>query len=160
MLRVAWIFSLFLLALVLGVSYSHLLQWVPKETLPANDFLTIHQVLLKQYRMGIGWMEGIAAIAVCSVAYLMRQNLRRFVLSLVTLLCLLFMIWIWAVQINPINVAVNSWSATSLPANWETVRSSWHQFHAIRFALAVVAFGTFTWAALDRRKPNPSLPTS
>lgn len=165
MLRIAWIISLFLLALVLGVSYSHLLQWVPEETLPAADFLTIHQVLLEQHKMGIGWLESIGAIAVCYVAYQMRQNLRRFVLALIALLCILFMIWIWAVQINPINIAVNSWSTTSIPTNWESIRSSWHQFHALRFFLAVLAFGTFAWAALDRSRssstsPNSSLPTS
>lgn len=152
MLKMARFFSLFLLALLLGTSYSHLLQWAPKANLPAEDFLSIHQVLLSQYGVGIGWIEGLAAIVIGFVAFLLRCAPRQFALTLIACLCLVAMILIWAIWINPINTTVNSWSTASIPADWQSIRSAWHQLHATRFALAVIAFGTFLWASLVRKK--------
>src|SRR5712664_974834 len=49
--------STFLLGLVTGVSFSHLLQRGPKKTLPAAQFLAVQQVLLRNYGRAIGGLE-------------------------------------------------------------------------------------------------------
>ena len=49
--------SIFLLGLVSGVSFSHLLQRGPKKTLPAAHFLAVQQVLLRNYGPAIGGLE-------------------------------------------------------------------------------------------------------
>ena len=41
--------SIFLLGLVSGDSFSHLLQRGPKATLPGVQFLAVQQVLLRNY---------------------------------------------------------------------------------------------------------------
>lgn len=157
MLRSASLVSLLLLGLALGVSYSHLLQLAPKATLPASDFLTIHQVLLSQYGIGIGWIEGLAAISLGFVSFLARHNKQYLRLTLISLLCVAAMIIIWAIWIRPINAAVDSWTTVSLPDNWQNARNAWHTFHAIRFILAVVAFGTFAWAVTSKRSSDRKL---
>lgn len=154
MLKIARSVSLFLLALALGVSFSHLLQWGPKATLSASDFLIVQQVLLRRYGAVIGWVEGLAVVAVGFVAFLVRVNKRLLALSLAALICTVAMIAVWAIWIEPINAAVNSWSPTSLPDHWQHARDSWHRLHAIRSAQSVLAFGLFIWAALDGTVPG------
>jgi hypothetical protein len=88
------------------------------------------------------------------VAFLVRTKLRQLSLTLLSLLCLIAMVLIWVIWINPINTAVDSWSVGSIPQNWQNVRDSWHQFHAIRFALATLAFGTFAGAAIMQKEPS------
>jgi hypothetical protein len=49
--------SVFLLGLVTGVSFSHLLQRGPKTTLSSLQFLAVQQVLLRNYGPAIGGLE-------------------------------------------------------------------------------------------------------
>ena len=53
--------SIFLLGLVSGVSFSHLLQRGPKATLSGVQFLAVQQVLLRNYGRVIGSLE-VAAL--------------------------------------------------------------------------------------------------
>ena len=55
--------SVFLLGLVSGVSFSHLLQRGPKATLPGPQFLAVQQVLLRNYGRVI---RGLEIAALCS----------------------------------------------------------------------------------------------
>jgi hypothetical protein len=145
-LRIASLTSLLFLGLALGVSYSHLLQAGPKATLPAKDFLTIQQILLSRYGAGVGWVEGLAALSLGLVAFLGRGSRRYFSLAVTALACVVVMIAIWAIGINPINAEVKSWTPSSVPDEWRNARDSWHELHAIRFALAVVAISAFGWS--------------
>lgn len=148
MWRITTLVSLFLLALALGVSFSHLLQAGPKATLPVSDFLTIQQVLLRRYGLGVGLVEGGTVVAVAITAFSVRHEPRQLHLTVVTLVCLLAMIAIWAIAINPINAQINSWSAATVPENWRDARDSWHRLHAMRFGLAAIAFAAFGWSAV------------
>ncbi len=62
--------SLFLLGIVSGVSFSHLLQRGPKATLPGAQFLAVQQVLLRNYGSAIGALEIAAflSLRLCSIA--------------------------------------------------------------------------------------------
>lgn len=93
-MRVTRLLALFLLALALGVSFSHVLQWGPKASLPVSDFLTIQQVLLSQYGAVLGWVAGLALVALGTVAYLVRGNKRQLGLTVVALVCVVAMIGI------------------------------------------------------------------
>ena len=149
MRRIATVTSLFLLALALGVSFSHLLQAAPKATLPAADFLTIHQVLLSRYGLGVGLVESLALVATAAMSFLVRHEAQRFRLTVVAGACVLVMIVIWAVWINPINAQVNAWSVTTIPDDWGEARDSWHRLHTVRFALAAIAFVALSWATVQ-----------
>lgn len=61
----AWVgfVSVFLLGLISGVSFSHLLQFGPKKTLPPAQFLAVQQVLLRNYGAAIGGLEVAALIS-------------------------------------------------------------------------------------------------
>ena len=148
MLKIASLVSLFFLAVALGVSFSHLLQAGPKATLSAEDFLMVQQVLISRYGIGVGLVESLAVLSLGVAAFLAREMRPRFLLTLAALGCVLAMIAIWAIWINPINQTVNSWSASTVPADWPTTRDLWHRLHALRLLLAAVALGVFTWGTL------------
>ena len=132
--------SVFLLGLVTGVSFSHLLQRGPKKTLPPAQFLAIQQVLLRNYGPAIGGLEMAALFSTMAMAIVAGREPVVRVLATLASACVLIIVIIWAVWINPINQAVNSWTSESLPPNWATFRDRWHFLHAIRLVLSAVAF--------------------
>jgi uncharacterized membrane protein len=138
----AWVgfVSVLLLGLVSGVSFSHLLQFGPKKTLPPVQFLTVQQVLFRNYGAAMGGLEVAALISTLAWAVIIWAKPVAPVLVSAASACVLAMVIIWAVWINPINKTVNSWRPESVPSNWADFRDRWHLLHAVRFILSVVAF--------------------
>jgi hypothetical protein len=101
MLALVEFLSTFLLGLVSGVSFSHLLQRGPKKTLPAPQFLAIQQVLLRNYGPVIGGLEVAAFFSTSTMAiFAGGEPVVRALASLASA-CVLVMVLIWAVWINP-----------------------------------------------------------
>jgi hypothetical protein len=132
--------SIFLLGLVTGVSFSHLLQRGPKKTLSAAQFLAVQQVLLRNYGPAIGALEMAALFTTLTMAMVARGKPVVPILATLAYACVLIMVTIWMVWINRINKTVNSWTPDSLPSNWAEYRDRWHFLHAIRFVLSAIAF--------------------
>jgi anthrone oxygenase-like protein len=86
----------------------------------------------------IGALEIAAFLSTLGMALVTRSQPRVAVLGTGASICLLLMIW--AVWINPINNAVNSWTPESLPQNWADFRERWHLLHAVRLLLSAAAF--------------------
>jgi hypothetical protein len=140
----AWVgfVSVFLLGLISGVSFSHLLQFGPKKTLPPAQFLAVQQVLLRNYGAAIGGLEVAALISTLAWAVVSWAKPVAPILVTVASACALVMVIIWAVLIDPINKTVNSWRPESVPSNWADFRNRWHRLHLVRFILSVVAFNS------------------
>jgi hypothetical protein len=96
--------SIFLLGLVTGVSLSHFLQRGPKKTLTAAQFLAVQQVLFRNYGPIVGGLEVAALISTLITAFAGWGKPLVRVGVLLALACVLVMILIWAVWINPINM--------------------------------------------------------
>jgi len=107
--------TLLLMALVTGVSFSHLLQRGPKAQLSGSQFLAVQQILLRNYGAVVDGLEASAfVLALALVVVVHARPLLRY-LAGGTAVCLALMIGIWAGWINPINKTVNSWTPDSLP---------------------------------------------
>jgi hypothetical protein len=133
--------SLLLLGLATGVSFSHLLQRGPKATLSGAQFLAVQQVLLRNYGAAIGGLEVAALLSTLALAVLTWREPVKSLLAMLACGCVVLMVTIWAVWINPINKLVNSWTPERLPANWTGFRDRWHALHTVRLVLSAVAFG-------------------
>jgi hypothetical protein len=131
--------SVFLLGIVSGVSFSHLLQRGPKAALSGPQFLAAQQVLLRNYGPAIGGLEVAGLSFTLAMAIVTRGEGPLPLLAILASSCVLLMMIIWAVWINPINKTVNSWTPESLPASWANLRDRWHILHAIRLVLSAVA---------------------
>ena len=140
--------SVFLLGLVTGISFSHLLQRGPKKTLPPAQFLAVQQVLIRNYGPVVGGLELTAFVAALAWAIVRWDQPVVRMLALIASACLAAMVAVWAVWINPINRTVNSWTPESIPSEWPDFRERWHMLHTIRLALSAIAFSAAIAASL------------
>ena len=142
--------TLLLMALVTGVSFSHLLQRGPKAELPGPQFLAVQQVLLRNYGLAVGALEATALVFALALAVLVRARSSLLYLAGGAATSLALMIVIWAVWINPINKTVNSWAGESLPPDWPEFRDRWHTLHAVRLILGLLGLSALIALALLR----------
>jgi hypothetical protein len=155
MLEILAFFDLFLMALITGISFSHLLQRGPKSELPGPQFLAVQQILLRHYGAVVGGLEVTAFLLALLLAVFVRARPELFYLAAGAAACLALMIAIWAMWINGINKTVNSWTRDSLPANWGEFRDRWHALHAARLALGLIGLGALIILALRLGCPPP-----
>jgi hypothetical protein len=147
--------ALFLMALIAGVSFSHLLQRGPKAELPGPHFLAVQQRLLRNYGAVVGGLEVAALVAALTLAGSLRAQPALRFLAGGAATCLALMIGIWVGWINRINQTVNGWTPESLPANWGAYRDRWHTLHAVRLLLALVGLGALITLALRLGPSSP-----
>jgi hypothetical protein len=141
--------SVFLLGLVTGISFSHLLQRGPKKTLPPAQFLAVQQVLIRNYGPVVGGLELAALVATLAMGIVGWNQATVRTLAILASACLLAMVMIWAVWINPINKTVNSWTPESIPSEWTRFRDRWHALHTIRLLLAATGFAAVIRSSLS-----------
>lgn len=152
LLKTARFIALILLALALGVSFSHVLQAGPKATLAGFFFLDIHHVLLSHYGAVMGVIEVAAFLTILLALALVRRERPTFVATLVAAVAVGAMLLVRAVLVYPINQEVAAWTPVTLPADWERYRERWHLWHAVRTGFALVGFGAFAVSLLFEKK--------
>ena len=56
---------------------------------------------------------------------------------------------------QPVNVAVASWTPTSMPSDWASYRTRWEAGHAIAAMLSVVSLTALATAYVKERQAAP-----
>jgi hypothetical protein len=130
--------TLLLMALVTGVSFSHLVQRGREAQLSGPQFLAVQQILLRNYGTVVGGLEASALVCALVLVVVVHARPLLFYLAGGPAVCLALMIGIWAGWINPINKNVNSWTPESLPPDWAEFRDRWHALHTLRLILSLV----------------------
>lgn len=72
------------------------------------------------------------------ILWLSRIKTLRFYLTLVALLMLVTAYIVWGVFIEPINTAIDTWTASSFPDDWMLSRDRWYLFHVVRLVLLTI----------------------
>jgi hypothetical protein len=147
-LKVVQFLALALTALALVPSGAHLFELANKMSLGAEQYFIVQSI----YR---GWnLFGIvligALIANLVLALLLRGQGVPFALALFGFFCLaltlvVFFIWTYAA-----NQATNNW--TTIPDNWEELRTQWEYSHAANAVVTFAAFCSVTLSSLMARK--------
>ena len=140
--------SLLLTALAAGVVLSHVMSRAGKITLPGPLFITVQNALYRNWGKKVGVVEIGAFLSTLIVVFLVWGKGPIFALSLAGLLCLVGMMLLWAVFINPINARVRASTSECLPADWALLRDRWHRLHAIRAIFAIIGLSTLVSAVL------------
>lgn len=127
--------SLLLTALALAPAMAHLLELPNKINLAAGDYLIVQQIYRGWALLGIvlfaALISNIAlAISVC------RENM-AFILTLITVLCIVLSLIIFFTFTYPANQQTGNW--TTLPANWLELRTQWEYSHAVNAGLYLIA---------------------
>ena len=129
---------------------AHVLELPSKLTLDGPLWLAIQQHLYRGWGAAFGPVE-IAVLVLTGVllADSWRTGTRR--PYIIAVVCYAAMIAVFFIFNAPVNEALNGWTATTLPTDWDAYRLRWEVGHAIAAALSVIAFVTL----LRQRVRNP-----
>jgi hypothetical protein len=136
--------AIILAALSLVPAGAHLFALPGKIDLGAEEYLTVQQI----YR---GWalfgMVMVAAIVSAGVlAYLVRSQRLVMLLAVAGGLLIAATLVTFFIFIFPANQATENW--TTLPANWEELRTRWEYTHATNAVVTFVALAALVLSAL------------
>jgi hypothetical protein len=157
--------TLFFVALLMGSTFSHLLEMPAKMAASAELWLTFQQTLYHNFSTLGGVVEIGAIFSTLVLILLSRRHPTAFYLSGVAILSLstaFFVVWI--LFTNEVNIETAKWTARIIPPDWADWRTQWEASHAVRCALHVMAFGALaasflsevpTDEKIEKRKSRP-----
>jgi hypothetical protein len=146
----AQFFALLTVSLQVGVSYSHLMQFVGKTQLPIEVFIAVQTTLI-QYKLGLGIVEIGAFLLLGLMLYWSRSQavMVGWIVGAIALLAAAQVLW--AVAIEPINIAIDTWTLAAYPPDWEDYRRRWHLLHLTRLILLTLGWGSLTSNLLSQK---------
>jgi hypothetical protein len=150
------IVTLTLVALVLGTSFAHVLQWPAKLQYDGALYTQLHTSLYRYWGppSATGYMEPAAILAVLVLAILVRDYrpaLQLVAVAAGVLLLAFPVVFFW--RVAPSNAAF--WAAArsgTIPARWTVWRDRWETGHALRFILHLTAFALLAAAVTGRKR--------
>ena len=143
MLRILRVVTVTLVALVLGMSFAHVLEWPAKLAYEAALYIRLQTSLYAQFGPpgAGGFVEPSAILATLALAVAVRRRRALpFVAGAAVALLLAFpVVFFWLVA--PANDAFRAAASTGvIPTDWAAWRDRWEWGHALRFGLHLVAF--------------------
>jgi hypothetical protein len=143
--------TLILVALWMGLEFSHTLELPPKMQYNGQLYVTVQNTLYQYFGApGPGAIVTLGAL-VSAIALLLLVRKRRPAVywTLIGTLCLAFafpVVYFW--QIEPVNVVFRQATPESLPANWAQLRQQWEYAHLTNFVLTLFSFSTLLISVL------------
>jgi len=141
---------LMLLMLTTGVFWGTWLSLARSmEAFSASEFIHIGKVIIGN----VAWPMRIMMIAavLLQVIYLWSyppQKSRGFFISVKAFVLYAAVFTITLAILVPIDNEIKTWTAGSVPSNWEAIRDRWKLFHAIRTFLSLASMGSFASSLL------------
>jgi len=158
MSRTVHVVALALVALLLGTSFAHVLEWPAKLAYDAPLYVRLQTSLYAQWGPpGIGgFLEPAAILAAVVLAVAARRRPAfPYAGAAVALLLLAFpIVFFW--RVAPANEAFRAAAASGvIPADWTAWRDRWETGHVARFGLHLAAFLLLAAAprAASRERP-------
>lgn len=142
-LRAHRLLALALLIVTFVMVASHPLELWGKLRLDGPTWLAVHHNLYVAFGPVAALTEPGALIALGTLSWRERRRGWRWTPSALAGAAVGLGLAVWAGFTHPANQTLNAWTATSLPADWTSVRTRWETSHAVHatliaFALAVL----------------------
>jgi hypothetical protein len=153
--RLWFLLTVLLSALLLGTTFAHVLEMPAKLHYNGIEWMRLQDTLYVAFAKIGGAVEIGAIVAAGVLAFMLRENRAALMLSLFGGLCLavaFFGIWIFIT--NVANAEVAKWTPQSIPTDWSQWRRRWDYSHAVRFVLQLVALGALISALLVTNAPR------
>ncbi|MFZ0216340.1 MAG: hypothetical protein WAM30_10430 [Candidatus Dormiibacterota bacterium] len=141
---------LVLLGLLAGVELTHVLEWPAKTQLPGPEWLAVQNHLYGGYATfgAVAELLILAVSVVLAIGLLVVRDRQGWVFCAVAV-AIAAMLTVFALGLQPLNIALSHLSPTALPADWTQLRDRWSAYHTVCFALAFAAFaivlGEVSW---------------
>ncbi len=152
-LRLVQFLAVVLMGVQLGVSYAHFMQMPGKLLLPLDCYILVQNQVIS-YRVKLAFIEIPSLVSTALATILIRRQRLVFWLTLIGLVCMILMLLIWALFIQPINHQIDGWTPATAPSNWTNLRYQWHFYHLVRLGIASLGMAALTLSLLfGRAKP-------
>lgn len=151
MLIRAWRFvTILLTALLMGMTFSHVLEMPAKMQYDPGLYL----VLQRSLYVAFGWPYlgafvelGAVIVAVVLVLLVRKEGLARS-LTLFGAVCLVAGLVVYFMFIEPANTALRAMTIQAPPHDWDAWRRQWEYGHGVHFALHLIGFSALVLSAL------------
>ncbi len=154
-LRIVRFASLFLVALILGLAFCHVMEIPGKLRLSGPDWLTVQHTLYIAFGVPLGAGLELASIALCwLLVVLVRGRRPAYGWALAAAVSVTAGLVGWFLLVSPMNAVLNAWTAETLPPVWTDVRDRWELGHALHAAFFAVGFASLLVAILAETPPS------
>ncbi|WP_295811989.1 anthrone oxygenase family protein [uncultured Nitratireductor sp.] len=145
--------TLVLTALLLGTTFAHTLEALPKLDYGQEMWVVLQQTLYRYYAVIGGPVELGAILSASILAFLVRGQRMPFLAAAAGTACLAVAFFgVWLLVTRDVNAQVLAWPADSIPADWADLRLKWEASHIARFVLHLTGFVLLLVAALRVRR--------
>ena len=149
-----------LVALSMGMAFSHLLEMPAKMNYSAALWLKLLQTLYWGYGTIGAVIEVGAVVASVVLVFMVRHHKKSVCMDTIIsgVLCMVAAHAAWWIWVRPVNAILMPLTPKTLPANWMALRNQWEYTHAARAILQIIALGSLVLSILvddlDKRIPG------
>ncbi len=154
LLKLLFLLTLVLSALLLGTTFAHTLEMPAKLQYDGPLWTRLQQSLYPAFAWIGGPVELGAIGSATALAFVLRHDPGPFLLTATAALCLAIAFFgIWIFVTNAANAEIANWSQHSVPADWSEWRRQWDCSYAARFVLQLAGFIALIVALLVMAQP-------
>lgn len=154
-IKILNLFSLFLLMLITGVFWGTWFTMTRSiESFTSEEFIHIGKVIIQNVAvpMRIIVPSGIL-LMVLSLVFYKNKRAPAFYTGLTSLILLVLVLLITLLVLVPIDNQIKEWSTANLPQNWQDIRSTWKEYHALRTFASLASFAFFSYFIITGLEP-------
>ncbi len=149
--------TLILVALFMGLEFSHALELPAKMQYESSLYVTLQNTLYQYFGApGPGALITIGMLlAVALLTFFVRKRRQAFYWTLLGTICLaLAFPVVFFLFIEPVNVVIEHATPQSIPSDWIRLRNQWEYAHAANFVLSLIGFSALLISVLVETSTN------
>jgi len=153
-LRIAEFTSLVLTSLVMGVFWGTWFTLTRSiHDFPPSEFVHIGKTIIANVAIPMSIIMPATLLFMLITILLSRQvNGFSFYLYILSFVLMVITLIITVAVEVPIDNQIKTWTATTMPSNWESLRQRWDVFHTVRTFTSIASFVFLGWGIINRIK--------
>ena len=152
--RLIYFAALFLLMLITGVFWGTWFTLTRSlENFSANEFIHMGKVIISNVAVPMAIIMPAGILFIASSLWLYRpKKSTGFYFGLVSFILIIIVLVVTLSILVPIDNQIKQWTASTIPEDWQQIRSKWDIFHTLRTFASLLSFALFSVAILAERK--------
>lgn len=144
--------SLLLVSLVMGVFWGTWFTLTRSiHDFSATEFIHIGKTIISNVALPMSIIMPATLVFMLIAIWMSRRiNKQSFYLYILSFLLMIITLIITVALEVPIDNQIKTWTAATVPVNWEALRLKWDRFHSIRTFTSILSTVFFIWG-LTRR---------
>ena len=119
----------------------------------AAEFIHIGKTIIANVAFPMRILMPATLVLMLIAVFLSRQiNKYSFYLYSISFLLMVVTLIITVAVEVPIDNQIKTWTETSVPGNWESLKQKWDTFHTLRTFTSIASVGFFAWGIMKRIK--------